>query len=153
MGVSEPVFYPTSLCPAVFKHARIESLYLSNLSEKNRPNFLTLNQTNLDSMIRSVHIQSSEIELDARLLEPNVFRRVEKISVEFSNLTRIERGTLAPFRALRALNLWLNNFGQFIRQDAENSWLADLNAQADEIDLSSHITTRYLSRRKVTIDF
>lgn len=161
LGLSGPVYYPNSLCPAIFKHARLESLYLNNLTLNNRPNFISLEKhhhnedpTRLDCFIRSLYIQSSTIALDTSLIDPDVFKHVEKISIEFTNLTRIDRGALAPLKYLRQVNLWLDNLKSFIRS-SDNQWLVDLNHDQDEVDVNSelvHQRGKYLFHKQIFLE-
>ena len=131
LGQLDKVRYPAKLCPVVFKDANLESLYLFNLTQENRPNFLQFNSSffpisSLNSVINNLHIQSSHIRLDNELLDRNVFKYVRKLSIEFSSLAFIEPDLLKWFKSLRQINLWLFNFGEFIR-GSNNKWLHYLN--------------------------
>ena len=154
------VNYSTSLCPAIFKNARIDSLYFNNLTLTNRPRFLQFNltQNELNCEIKAVHIQSSEVRLDTTLLDPSLFRHIEKLSIEFSNLTSIETFTFRGLKNLRYLNLWLFNLKWFLQSSSSsNEWLAYLNYNVDEVSrdeltTANHLSHKYLFVKQIYIE-
>lgn len=107
-------------------------LYLANLTLTNKPRFIQLNSSeiSLNSLIKNLHIQSSELRLDSTLLDKNVFKYVQKISIEFCNLTWIDKEAFKSFRYLKEINFWLFNLKSFV-QSAEMDWMKHLNEDLD----------------------
>ena len=156
LGQLDKVKYPARLCPVVFKDANIDSLYLFNLTEENRPSFLQFNSSffpisSLNSVINNVHIQSSHIRLDYELLDRNVFKYMRKLSIEFSSLSYIEPEILKGFKSLRQVNLWLFNFGEFIRS-SNNKWLHYLNHDLN-VNLSNSNQVDSYRDKQVLVEF
>jgi hypothetical protein len=137
--VSRNAFAEHALCPIVFKNANIDSLNLFNLTLANRLTFIAVNASScgeeqslsakLKSNVRSLHIQSSEVKLDSSLLDRAVFQSLQKLSLEFCNLSAIDEPDLfKPFVQLKEVRFWLFNFEAFIKSaGGENRWMRSLN--------------------------
>lgn len=155
--VTQNAYENISICPIVFKNAKIESLFLSNLTLLNRPSFIRISTENvstessrnsrLNSSIKNLHIQSSLVKLDSSLLDRNVFEHVQKISIEFSNLSAIDEHDLfKSFTNLKEIRLWLLNFEAFWHSSREHVWLAWVNwnrTSLEYADLSTSLITEY----------
>jgi len=122
LGNSKANVYPEQVCQAVFKNARINWLHLSNLTPTNRLCFnpLETNRTDFDAYLNAkisyFQVQASQIDcLDSSLLDPHVFKYMERFSIEFSNITKIDQNAFTSFRFLKRIHLWLFNFEEFIR--------------------------------------
>ena len=86
-GFFSPIYFSNNaVCPVIFKNAKIERLFISSLTKFNRLNFIQLNsEFELNSHIKYFQIQFSNIDiLDHNLLDKNVFKHIEKLSIEFS---------------------------------------------------------------------
>lgn len=142
-GLMSTITYPKQLCPAIFKNALIDTVCFYNLTEGNRPNFIRLKDTNpksliaakssnvhelLNSRIKQLHIQSSDVALDSKLLDRNVFYYLEKLVIELSNLTSIEENVFEPLKHLKRVQLSLYNFESFIRNQ-DLAWMRHLNGE------------------------
>jgi len=122
LGNSKANIYPERVCQAVFKNARINWLHLSNLTPDNRLCFHSLdaNKTDLDTHLNAkityFQVQASQIDcLDSSLLDKHVFKYMERFSIEFSNVTRIDQEAFATFKYLKRIHLWLFNFEELIQ--------------------------------------
>lgn len=142
LGFLNYINYETRLCPVIFKDAKIESLYFYNLTTQNRPNFLDINlpiasdnSDELNSVVKTLHIQWSEISLDENLLNKNVFKNLEKLSLEFCTLISIEKHTFKELKNMQFVSLWLFNLQQFF-QSSDNEWFRYLNYKSDEVNLN-----------------
>jgi hypothetical protein len=120
-GHSKENLYTAPLCPAVFKNARIDWFHVSNLNPYNHMQFIQLNMDSADIdlylnvRVRYLQIQLSQLEcLNSRIVEPHVFKYLERLSIEFSYLKEIERDLFKSFKHLKRLHLWLFNFEEFI---------------------------------------
>ena len=137
LGGTEPndyITYPHSMCPVIFKDARLESVYFFNITLKNRPEFLQFetNQSKLiNSVVKNVHIQSSIVKLDHLFLDKNVFKSIEKLSIEFSYLVSIKEDLFRSFNHVKQINLWIFNLRQFLHAASsnENKWLHFINKE------------------------
>lgn len=128
LGYFYQINYTRDICPVVFKNAKIDWLYLSAMTPDNRMKFIQLNSTqiNLNSRVKYLQIQSSNIDLlDTSLLDKNVFKYLEKLSIEFSNLNRIDENLFKCFKYLKRVNLWLYNLNELLQTDTK--WIQFLN--------------------------
>lgn len=143
IGYFSRVSFTSEICPVVFKNAKIDWLYVSSISPNNKFKFIQLNTTNLNSQIKYFQIQSSNLDiLDKKLLDKNVFKHIEKLSIEFSNLNKIEKNLFRSFKDLRRINLWLYNIREFFHEDT--SWLESLNLKSTKqffLELSDESNT------------
>lgn len=130
LGNSKANFYPEQICPAVFKNSRINWLHLANITPSNRLRFQPIESEigkQLNSKVAYFQIQASTIEcLDYSLLDPYVFKYVERFSIEFSNLSAIQTGLFRSFRQLKRIHLWLYNFPDFIKGKFNFTFLIEL---------------------------
>lgn len=136
LGYFGRINYISQICPIVFKNSYIEKLYLFNLTINNVLHFV--DTTNLDqhllnslnSTIKNLHIQFSQLNrLNDQLLNKYVFKDLTSLSIEFSNLTCIEKNLFKDsFPNLSKLTLWLSNMGNFLNGSSDdNEWMKYLN--------------------------
>lgn len=129
LGYFSQIYFINPICPVIFKNVKIDWLYISSIRPDNKLQFIQLNNTSsfdLNSRIKYLQIQSSNIDiLDCKLLDVNVFKYLEKLSIEFSNLSSIEINLFKRFKYLKRINFWLYNLNEFLRSNLD--WLLDLN--------------------------
>ncbi|CAF0946404.1 unnamed protein product [Brachionus calyciflorus] len=159
LGHASYVNFKNKICPVVFKNTNLETLIISNMSLTNRLEFLPLDklEINLNSKIRNFHLQSSEIFLDNSLLDKNVFKLLNKLSIEFSNLTGLSKDVLKPFKFLKSINLWLFNLDEFIINSGLD-WLIYVNEDLrlfydyEKLDKKFDKMKEIVSRRQVILE-
>ena len=149
LGFIKPVKFKNAVCPTIFKNSQIEWLQVSNITPKNKLEFIQLNMTNsqssLNSKIKNLRIQLSNIDiLDKSLLDINVFKYLERLSIELSNLTRIEGHLFKSFYYLKQINIKIFNFKEFINGDS--SWMKYINFN------SSNFTGEYEPNKSFLIE-
>lgn len=159
LGYSSKVDFGAPICPAVFKNTNLDTLFLTNLSSENKPSFIEVHdpEISVNSRVRSLHIQSSQISLDSSLLDKHVFKYTQKISIEFSNLTSIETNVFNNLKNLRQINLWLFNFDHLINSIGLE-WLNGLNNElklfydAEILEKKFEKVKDFVLRKQVTIE-
>lgn len=160
LGYSSSINFSSPICPAVFKNANLDSLFMTHLSLSNRPRFIAVQDSdaNINSHINSLHIQSSQISLDKYLLEKHVFKYTQKISIEFSNLTAIDKDVFKQLKSLKHINFWLFNFEHLIYSIGLD-WLNSLNYElklfydSQVLDKKFQKLNDFVHRKQVTIEF
>ncbi|RMZ94098.1 hypothetical protein BpHYR1_016171 [Brachionus plicatilis] len=160
LGYSSSVDFSSPICPAIFKNSNLDSLFMTNLSVDNMPSFISVHDPDIsvNSRIRSLHIQSSQIGLDTSLLDKHVFKYTQKISIEFSNLTHIQTNVFTGLAHLRHINLWLFNFDHLIHSIGLE-WLNGLNHElklfydANLLDQEFKKMKAFVLKKQVTIEF
>jgi hypothetical protein len=158
LGYFGQISYIANICPIVFKNSKIESIYLFNLSMTNRLTFIDSLKldanllSNLNSSIKRLHIQASTIALDEKILNKHVFKDLTSLSIEFSNLTRIQSDIFRlSFKRLSKLKLWLFNMAEFLNSSTDNhKWMKHLNSDVFVNDVKRFHLTKTENKTKTS---
>ena len=130
--------FPNSICPLVFKNSNIYTLFLMGLVDsfyKNSTLTFTNNTFNdLNSTIYYLELDKVEnINLDLSLLNPSVFRNLDKIFV-FGALKSIDKSLFTMLPDLNVLELNSVYFRKLIRENGID-WIREINKNQTRIDL------------------
>jgi hypothetical protein len=128
------MLYKDDQCPVIFGASKLDRVVFNGIdSIENSFSFanLTGDPTIFTSDINNVEFLRANLRvLNSRVLNPDVFRRVEKILYSTENvrmaLAEIEIGLFAPFQGLNRLELALTNYAQFVKT-SNFRWLSSLN--------------------------
>lgn len=115
----QSVEYKRPVCELVFVNIRLDELYLKNMIQSfyhnNMLRFLnhteSMNSTNINVLV----IESFNIDLDVRIINPNVFRNMRILRV-LENLNSIQVDLFASFINVRNLYLDWTCFGHLIKK-------------------------------------
>lgn len=131
--------YSLDFCPAVLKEAKITTVDIANIGDRNDPfkgfTVIDLNTTlpdaELDCKIQNFIVRDSSVRLDTDLLNPDVLLKTENILVKNTVLFKIEEDLFEnKFLNLGYLQLELKNMFEFTdNKYANNSWMKYLNKE------------------------
>ena len=135
----------SSLCPLVFDKVDLKELTVDKLTDKNKPSFVELPESQkvpkrrLDAKISRLAVTNAELtSLNAQTLDPQVFEKLTEFSYVEPNLQtaktsaklfpNFSQDLFSPLTSLKQVHLALNNFDLFFR-NATLTWLTvGLNA-------------------------
>jgi hypothetical protein len=125
------VKYFTNTPTIIFKDAQIYYLTFYDMVDTAiKKNYLTfqksLQVSYLNSQVKNLDFYLFKVKLDNRLLDADVFEKVEKISIS-NQIEQIEVETFKPFKYLRHLTFNLYSVSDFI-QKTGTVWMRNLNS-------------------------
>lgn len=137
--------YSSDLCPLVFKGANIRVMEMNSL-KSNGFKFRSLNKFTTDPYdplkINVEYLKiydSSNLVLDEKFFDEDVFYKTAHIEIDNSNLETITDSTFGDLYNLRKLTLNIENFEEFlIKSKNSNKWMSKLNSDIS-IDLSNEV--------------
>ena len=129
ISLEEGVTFPDEVCPCEFKNAKIGIFQVNGLNKKNKLSFMNIpindTATSLNCAVKGLQIFNSEIDLDTSLVYPEVFRRLNSLLIQLSNVTSVEENFFTHFRDLKIVELSIMNFQELFAKDLK--WIRNLN--------------------------
>lgn len=135
--LTDSVNYKYPICPIFLRDAHITNLYLFNISNNNKPRFLS--SFDFDTTITNVFILNSNFKLNSELMDN--FYKINSLSIINSSVIEIDENIFVSFLYLKHFYIELEDFSDFIRK-TENKWLeyfGGLNMESNLGDCSQII--------------
>lgn len=128
----EKVFYNNKICPYVFKNAKLEQLFMGDISNSliftNRVEFLGINETNdydmntknLKSLILMINFET----LSLTNLNPFVFKNLKYLLIE-GNLEHFDDNLFENFKGIRFISIKSEEIENLLHRGTK--WLNSIN--------------------------
>jgi len=149
------VFYNNKICPYVFMNTKLESLDLFEISNsllfKNRPEFLIINETNIESNLNFLHLGIYIDSLTLTNLNPFAFKKLKFLAIQ-GNLEQFDENLFENFREIRYISLRSDDLVNFFHRGTK--WLNSINKNLS-VSLSSIHNLEFTKNihRLVSVEF
>lgn len=145
------VQYKTAVCDLAFRNLYATSLDFGQVYESflktNRPVFIRQDQESLNTNLAYVSLTSYNIDLDSRILNPNIFANLKQATI-FGRLSSIQPDLFVSFKRLQSIKIdYVNFIGIVRRQGIE--WIRGIN-HGVKVDLNNDSSIQ-LARDRISI--
>jgi hypothetical protein len=149
------VYYNNKICPYVFMNTKLESLDLFEISNsllfKNRPEFLIINETNIESNLNFLLLGIYIDSLTLANLNPFAFKKLKFLAIQ-GNLEQFDDNLFENFREIRYISLRSDDLVNFFHRGTK--WLNSINKNLS-VSLSSIHNLEFTKNihRLVSVEF